>query len=251
MRRRSGRTTRAAPARAASRGRPPPGRSRAARSVSPTSSSRLRARMAARTWVESVRWRPRALSRPRSLQRLEQRVQEQPFGPAGDQAAAELAEHGVVEAGIGQLQAEGVLPVDAAADGVGGLAIGEVLGELQDGDQGEPPGGVGGLSARGKQVGEVVVRVEDARARRASGGRGCPWGRRRGRRGRSLRGRGRRVGAAGTSAASSWRRSRAACGRGRASCHRRPRRPWRGGTTSSTQRLAREFANSIASLADT
>src|SRR3954471_5362740 len=38
----------------------------AARSVSPTLSSRLTVRTAASTWVLSVRWRPRALSRPRS-----------------------------------------------------------------------------------------------------------------------------------------------------------------------------------------
>lgn len=41
----------------------------AARIVSPRSSRRFSSRMAAKTWVESVRWRPRALTRPTSLRR--------------------------------------------------------------------------------------------------------------------------------------------------------------------------------------
>ena len=93
---------------------------------------------------------------------LEHRLQQEPFGTAGDEAGAELAEDGEVEAGVGQLQAEGVLPVDAAADGVGGLAIGEPLGELQDRDQGQPPGGLRRLSPVGEQAGEAFVVVEGA-----------------------------------------------------------------------------------------
>ena len=88
-----------------------------------------------------------------------------------------------------------VLPVDAGADGVGGPAVGEVLAELQDGDQGQPPGGQGGLAAVGEELGEVAVVVRRCRARRGAGGRGCPWGRRRGRRRRSARGRARWAGA--------------------------------------------------------
>jgi hypothetical protein len=66
----------------------------------------------------------------------------------------------VIEAGIGQLQAQGVLPVSAAADGVGGLAIGEALDVLENGGQREPSGRGGRLSAGGEQVGELVVAVE-------------------------------------------------------------------------------------------
>jgi hypothetical protein len=47
--------------------------------------------------------------------------------------------------------------IDAAADGVGGLAIGEVLAELHDGGQGELAGGQCGLPAPGVEVGEVGV----------------------------------------------------------------------------------------------
>src|SRR3954454_18291826 len=74
-------------------------------------------------------------------------VEELQFGLAVDQAGAELAEDGVVEAGIGQFQSQGVLPVDAATDGIGGLAVGETLDVLEDGDGGQPCGGGGGLSA--------------------------------------------------------------------------------------------------------
>jgi hypothetical protein len=42
-------------------------------------------------------------------------------GIAAQQPATELAEHAVVEARVGQLQREQVLPVDPAADGLGGL----------------------------------------------------------------------------------------------------------------------------------
>jgi hypothetical protein len=91
------------------------------------------------------------------LARLEDLVQEEPSGPVGGEAAAELGEGGEVESGIVELEPEGVLPVNTTADGVGGLSIGEVLGELQDGDQSELPGGQSGLSAPGVEVGEVAV----------------------------------------------------------------------------------------------
>ena len=57
---------------------------------------------------------------------MQEGVEELQLGLAVDQARAEFAEDGVVEAGIGQFQGEGVLPVDSPADGIGGLAI-EVL----------------------------------------------------------------------------------------------------------------------------
>jgi hypothetical protein len=66
----------------------------------------------------------------------------------------------VVEAGIVQFQAEGVLPVDATADGIGGLAVGESLDVLEDGSHGEPSRRGGRLSAGGEELGELVVVVE-------------------------------------------------------------------------------------------
>ena len=49
------------------------------------------------------------------LARLEHLVQEEPLGPAGGEAAAELGEGGEVESGVVELESEGVLPVDGAS----------------------------------------------------------------------------------------------------------------------------------------
>jgi hypothetical protein len=76
---------------------------------------------------------------------------------AGEQPGAELAEHGGVEARVGQIEAEQVLPVDAGADRLGRLAVGEVRAALEHGDQGQPPGREGGLPTFGVEVGKVVV----------------------------------------------------------------------------------------------
>jgi hypothetical protein len=46
-------------------------------------------------------------------------------GRVGELAVAELAQHGVIESGIGQLQPEQIFPVDAGADGDCRLPVGE------------------------------------------------------------------------------------------------------------------------------
>ena len=61
--------------------------------------------------------------------------------PAGEEVGAELGQDAEMEAGVGQLEAERVFPVDAGAHRIGGLAVAEVLQELQDRDQGKPPWG--------------------------------------------------------------------------------------------------------------
>jgi hypothetical protein len=99
---------------------------------------------------------------PALAETLQERVQQEAFRAAGEQAGAELAEDRGVEARVGQLQRQGVLPVDAAAGGVRRLPIREVLGELEDGHQGEPPGRRGRLTARGEEVGEGRVLVDRA-----------------------------------------------------------------------------------------
>src|SRR5262249_5396989 len=109
------------------------------------------------------------------LARRKHLVQQEPLSPGGGEAGAELREGGEVEPGVVELEPEGVLPVDAAADGVGGLAIGEVLGELQDGDQGELPGGQCGLPAPGVEGGEVGV-AEDGSELVAEAEVGVPLG---------------------------------------------------------------------------
>ena len=77
-----------------------------------------------------------------------------------DQARAELAQHGKVEAGVGELEPEGIFPVNATADGLGRSPVGQVFDKLQDTDQGKPPGTGSRLPMRREQVGEVLIRIE-------------------------------------------------------------------------------------------
>jgi hypothetical protein len=52
-------------------------------------------------------------------------MRQQPIGgTAAQQPAAELAQDGVVEAGIREVERQQVLPVDPRPDGLGGLAAG-------------------------------------------------------------------------------------------------------------------------------
>jgi hypothetical protein len=62
---------------------------------------------------------------------------------ADEQACPELAQHTVVKARIRQLQAEDVLPVDAAPDRLGRLSVWQAFRELQDCDQRQAPGRLG------------------------------------------------------------------------------------------------------------
>ena len=118
--------------------------------------------MEASTWVASVRCRPRALSRPARLAGLQQLAQQALLGAALEQARAELAQHRVVEARVGQLEPEQVLPVDPRPHRLGGPPVGQVLAELQDGDQRQPPRWQARLAELGEQVGEVRVGEDGA-----------------------------------------------------------------------------------------
>jgi hypothetical protein len=81
-----------------------------------------------RQHVRAVGALPRARPHQPALRRaLEQPVEQELLGAADDQTPAELAQHAVVEAGVGQLERERVLPVDARAHRVGRLAVGEPL----------------------------------------------------------------------------------------------------------------------------
>jgi hypothetical protein len=66
------------------------------------------------------------------LQPLQHGLEEPALGPAGDEPGAELAQHRRIEALVFEGQAERVFPVDAAADGIGRLAVGQPLDELED-----------------------------------------------------------------------------------------------------------------------
>ena len=71
---------------------------------------------------------------------FEHLVEQKLLSLTGDQSGAELTEDREIESGIGQLQTERVLPVDAGADRVGGLPVAEVLKELHQGHRGQSGG---------------------------------------------------------------------------------------------------------------
>jgi len=93
---------------------------------------------------------------------LEQRIEQELFRMAVDQACPELAEHGGVEAWIRQLQIQSVLPVDTAAHGVRRLPIREPFGVLHDGHQCQSPRNFGWLPASGEQGGKGNVLIDGA-----------------------------------------------------------------------------------------
>ena len=88
------------------------------------------------------------------------RLEEEQLGRAVDQAGTKLTEHGGIEAGIGQGQGQGILPVDATADGIGSLAVGQAFGELHHGNEGQLGRGFRRLAGLRKQVRELGIDVD-------------------------------------------------------------------------------------------
>jgi hypothetical protein len=70
--------------------------------------------------------------------------------------------HRSIKAGIAEFEPERILPIDAAAHGIGGLPIGKPFSKLHDGDQGQTPRGFCWLSGVRKQVREAFVLVNRA-----------------------------------------------------------------------------------------
>jgi hypothetical protein len=54
-------------------------------------------------------------------------VQKPLGGLMGEQTTAKIVQQGEVEAWVGQFETQGIFPIHAAADGIGGLAVGEPL----------------------------------------------------------------------------------------------------------------------------
>ena len=91
---------------------------------------------------------------------LQHAIEEERLGVALHETAPELAQHRVVESGIGQLQRERILPIDARTDRVSGLAVREILQELEDRDQSQTPWWKAPLASCGKERGEIFVLVD-------------------------------------------------------------------------------------------
>ena len=65
------------------------------------------------------------------LEQREHGVEQEYFGLSGHKAVTKLTQHRGVEAGVGQLQGQGILPGNAVADGIGGLPIRKAFKKLQ------------------------------------------------------------------------------------------------------------------------
>jgi hypothetical protein len=61
-------------------------------------------------------------------------VQKPLGGLMGGQPVAKIVQQGEVEAWVGQFETEGILPIYTAADGIGGLAVGQPLNVLHHQD---------------------------------------------------------------------------------------------------------------------
>jgi hypothetical protein len=75
---------------------------------------------------------PAGLEQAECLAALEQLVEEQFFGTAGQQAVPEFAQDRKVEPRIGQFETQQILPVDTRPEGLCRLAIREVFPKLQE-----------------------------------------------------------------------------------------------------------------------
>src|SRR5580692_9986366 len=87
---------------------------------------------------------------PQMYETSEKIIEEQSFGIACNQTRAEFAEHRMIKARIVEFQAQHILPIDASADGIGGLPIGKPFGKLHDADQGKARGRFRRLPERGE-----------------------------------------------------------------------------------------------------
>ena len=67
------------------------------------------------------------LQNPALARRVQQAAQQPLRCPMLEQAATELAQHGEVEACVGQVKGEHIFPIDPAPDGIGGLAVAQPL----------------------------------------------------------------------------------------------------------------------------
>ncbi len=101
---------------------------------------------------------------PGVLQAGQGQVQEPVRAVVFEKALPELGQHAVVEAGIVQLQAEGVLEVDAAPHGLRRVAVRQAQQELQHADGGQLGGRETGTAVARVPAGEVLVMPQAVQA---------------------------------------------------------------------------------------
>src|SRR4029434_2360141 len=81
---------------------------------------------------------------------LQELVEEERFGAPCQETVPEFTQDRKVETRVRQLETQQILPVDARADRLRRLAIGEVLPKLQDRHQRQPPRGQARLPPHGE-----------------------------------------------------------------------------------------------------
>jgi hypothetical protein len=97
---------------------------------------------------------------PARFEVLQHRLKQELLGPSGHQARAKLAQDRAITPRVGQLQVEGVFPVQAPPDGFCRLAVGQALGKLHNRHQGQAPRGEGGLPLSRKERRKVLILIE-------------------------------------------------------------------------------------------
>src|SRR5688572_32669583 len=92
---------------------------------------------------------------------------EQALSPiVAQQALTKIVQLGEVEARIRQLQAQGILPIHAAAHGIGALTASESFDILHHGGQGQAPGSdLNGMPPVGIEIGKELVAINRAELR--------------------------------------------------------------------------------------
>jgi hypothetical protein len=92
--------------------------------------------------------------------RVQERVEHELSAVMGEQALPKIMQEREVESWVSQLQTQGVLPVHAAAHGIGRLAVSKPFHILHDGRHGQAPRrNLHGMSTVGIAIGEQIVAI--------------------------------------------------------------------------------------------
>ena len=92
----------------------------------------------------------------------QQGIEQQRLRLPRDQAGTKLAQDGMVEARVGEFSPQDIFPINAAADGICGLAIRQPFGKLEDRGEGQPGRRLCRLAARREERGELRIVVDGA-----------------------------------------------------------------------------------------
>lgn len=103
------------------------------------------------------------LDQPLVFEQQEQVLEVPLFGATGQEAGTKLALYRGIKTGVGQLEGQGILPIDASSHGIGGLAVGQSLSKLHHGNERQLRRGLSWRAVLRKEVGEVGIGEEWAK----------------------------------------------------------------------------------------